>query len=362
MARKLIGVLTAGGDCPGLNAAIRAVGKAAYGNGMEVIGFLDGFRGLVENRTMRLEPSRLSGILASGGTLLGTSRDKPHLMPVGGKGVMDMTPVAVDNYQRLHLDALVCLGGNGTQKNAYRLMKEGLYHSATEEAFFALQQTPTYLPLHSVMGEMLAQSGDIEGGVAKFQVVSRSYAARGEMQQAIQFARKVVELAPTDLSARTKLIEQLLAFGQVENAIDEYVQLAEVYYSLADLNMARKTYTEALRTAQQANVDRSLRVRILHRMADIDVQSLDWRQALRVLEQIRTLQPDDFEARSQIIQLNIRLGQEPQALAEVDNGIQHRHFSPISALHTATGSAGTAMPASANRSHTDRSGRPMTPG
>ena len=126
MPKKLLGILTAGGDCPGLNAAIRAVGKAAYADDMEVIGFLDGFRGLVENRTMHLEPSRLSGILTSGGTLLGTSRDKPHRMPVGGKGVMDMTPVAVDNYQRHHLDVLVCLGGNGTQKNAYRLMRSGL--------------------------------------------------------------------------------------------------------------------------------------------------------------------------------------------------------------------------------------------
>jgi 6-phosphofructokinase 1 len=126
MPRKLIGILTAGGDCPGLNAAIRAVGKAAYADDMDVIGFLDGFRGLVENRTLRLEPSRLSGILTSGGTLLGTSRDKPHRMPVGGKGVMDMTPVAVDNYQRHHLDVLVCLGGNGTQTNAYRLMRNGL--------------------------------------------------------------------------------------------------------------------------------------------------------------------------------------------------------------------------------------------
>ncbi|MFH1085555.1 MAG: ATP-dependent 6-phosphofructokinase [Chloroflexota bacterium] len=126
MPRKLIGILTAGGDCPGLNAAIRAVGKAAYAYDMEVIGFLDGFRGLVENRTVHLDPGRLSGILTIGGTILGTSRDKPQQMPVGGKGMMDMTPVAVDNYLRLHLDALVCLGGNGTQKNAYQLMKHGL--------------------------------------------------------------------------------------------------------------------------------------------------------------------------------------------------------------------------------------------
>jgi tetratricopeptide (TPR) repeat protein len=133
----------------------------------------------------------------------------------------------------------------------------------------------------------------------------------------------MIELTPTDLNARGRLIEQLLAFGKAESAVEEYIQLAEVYHSLADFNMARKTYTEALRTAQQTNVDRSLRVRILHRMADIDIQSLDWRQAMRVLEQVRTLQPNDFEARLQIIQLNMRLGQESQALAEVDNCIAH---------------------------------------
>ena len=83
--------------------------------------------------------------------------------------------------------------------------------------------------------------------------------------------------------------------------------------------MARKTYTDALRVAQQSNVDRYLKIRLLHRVADIDMQSLDWRQALRVLEQIRTLQPDDEGARTQIIQLNFRMGQEPQALAEMDN-------------------------------------------
>ena len=126
MPKKLIGILTAGGDCPGLNAAIRAVGKAAYAYDMEVIGFLDGFRGLVENRTVRLDPSRLSGLLTTGGTILGTSRDKPQQMRVGSEGVIDMTPIAVENYQRLHLDTLVCLGGNGTQKNAYQLVKQGL--------------------------------------------------------------------------------------------------------------------------------------------------------------------------------------------------------------------------------------------
>jgi ATP-dependent phosphofructokinase / diphosphate-dependent phosphofructokinase len=123
---KTIGILTAGGDSPGLNAAIRGVGKAAIGAyGMHVIGFRDGFRGLMENRTETLTRSELSGILTIGGTILGTSRDKPRSMPVGGK-TMDMTDVMVETYRKHHLDGLVCLGGGGTAKNAFALLEKGL--------------------------------------------------------------------------------------------------------------------------------------------------------------------------------------------------------------------------------------------
>jgi 6-phosphofructokinase len=123
---KSIGILTAGGDSPGLNAAIRGIGKAAQGiYDMQIIGFRDGFRGLMENRTLRLDEEALSGILTQGGTILGTSRDKPHAMPVGGK-TLDMTDAMLGVYERHHLDALVCLGGGGTQKNALRLSNKGM--------------------------------------------------------------------------------------------------------------------------------------------------------------------------------------------------------------------------------------------
>lgn len=123
---KFIGILTAGGDSPGLNAAIRGIGKAAQTSfGMQVIGFRDGFRGLMENRTVRLDGPALSGILTIGGTILGTSRDKPEKMPMAGQ-MLDMTDLMVENYRKHQLDALVCLGGGGTQKNALTLLKKGL--------------------------------------------------------------------------------------------------------------------------------------------------------------------------------------------------------------------------------------------
>ncbi|MBK9122141.1 MAG: 6-phosphofructokinase [Chloroflexi bacterium] len=123
---QYIGILTAGGDSPGLNAAIRGVGKTGQNvYGMQIIGFRDGFRGLMENRTVTLNSSALSGILTIGGTILGTSRDKPQKMPIGNK-TMDMTDVMVETYHNHHLDVLVCLGGGGTAKNAYHLMQHGL--------------------------------------------------------------------------------------------------------------------------------------------------------------------------------------------------------------------------------------------
>ena len=128
MAKKIkrIGILTAGGDSPGLNAAIRGVGKAAHGYyGMEVVGFRDGFRGLVENRRIDLDHSALSGILTIGGTILGTSRDKPHRMVINGR-TKDMTGVIKANLKKWGIDCLVCLGGGGTQKNAFRLHQAGI--------------------------------------------------------------------------------------------------------------------------------------------------------------------------------------------------------------------------------------------
>lgn len=122
---KRIGILTAGGDSPGLNAAIRAVGKAALDRGIRVIGFKDGFRGLVDNQSCNLDKSALAGILTIGGTILGTGRDKPHRMSVDGE-TRDMTEVIANNFRRNRLDALVCIGGGGTHKNALRLVEKGL--------------------------------------------------------------------------------------------------------------------------------------------------------------------------------------------------------------------------------------------
>lgn len=202
-----------------------------------------------------------------------------------------------------------------------QLARTGQYRTAMEEAFYALQFAPTYLPLHISMAELLLKQERVAEAVDKLTVVSRSYSIRGETMRSIDVLRRIIVLAPMNMEPRIRLIETLVARGYLEDAIGEYMKLADVYYSLADLATARRSCTQALRLAQQANVDRSWKTKILYRMADMDLQSLDWRQAQRVFEQIRTLQPNDEKAVATLIDLNYRLNQSLQAVAELDNFI-----------------------------------------
>ncbi|MCK5313808.1 MAG: tetratricopeptide repeat protein [Anaerolineales bacterium] len=200
-----------------------------------------------------------------------------------------------------------------------QLEDEGHLRSAMEEAYYALQFAPTYLPLHTYMGELLLQQDQLQEAIDKFLMVAQSYNMRGEAQRAVELYRHIIDLAPLDLSPRRFLIDQLLAQGQVEDALNEHMDYADIYYRMADLDNARETYMEALNLAQQSQLGTSWRVKILHRIADIDLQSLDWRQALQIYETIRSLQPDDEKARRNLVELNIRLGLEDKAQGEIDN-------------------------------------------
>lgn len=127
---KRIGILTSGGDCQGLNSTIRAVAKSLYyhyGNdGVEIIGIIDGYRGLIYGEYKTMKPEDFSGILTMGGTILGTSRQPFKLMRVVDENSVDKVASMKKNYKNLNLDCLVVLGGNGTQKTANLLSEEGL--------------------------------------------------------------------------------------------------------------------------------------------------------------------------------------------------------------------------------------------
>lgn len=125
--KKRIGILTSGGDCPGLNAAIRGVARASYEMfDAEIIGIHDGYRGLIEGDCAEMTREQFSGILTLGGTILGSSRTPFRSMRVIGEDNVDKVAAMKKTYSDLHLDCLVTLGGNGTHKTANLLSEEGL--------------------------------------------------------------------------------------------------------------------------------------------------------------------------------------------------------------------------------------------
>ena len=129
--KRRIAILTGGGDCPGINAVIRAVAKKAiYEHGMEVIGIEDGYDGLIHGRSRRLGAAEVSGILPLGGTILGTSNTSdPYAYPGVERGravCRDVSKKAVANLKALRAEALICVGGDGTLTSAVRLMRDGV--------------------------------------------------------------------------------------------------------------------------------------------------------------------------------------------------------------------------------------------
>ena len=128
--KRRIGILTSGGDCPGLNATIRGVAKACYQmlgtENVEIVGISDGYYGLIHNICKEMKPDDFSGILTRGGTILGTKRQPFKMMKVIGDDNIDKVKNMKKTYQSQKLDCLLTLGGNGTHKTSQLLSEEGL--------------------------------------------------------------------------------------------------------------------------------------------------------------------------------------------------------------------------------------------
>lgn len=124
-----IGILTGGGDCPGLNAVIRAAAKTLFSRGAEVLGFRDGYRGIITKNWIHLDRSAISGLLHRGGTILGSNnRDNPFHFPVqtgAGTEYRDVSGILLNNLRELQVDCLITIGGDGTLSVAQELIELG---------------------------------------------------------------------------------------------------------------------------------------------------------------------------------------------------------------------------------------------
>lgn len=209
-----------------------------------------------------------------------------------------------------------------SMKRIDRMMDQGLFSSALEEAMLALSYAPTYLTLHRRMAEIQIASGRTEAGYAKLAMVAETHRVRGESAQAADVYMKILQHSPVDIQARTRLIDLLVQQDRGDEALNQSLDLAEIYRDMAESDLARKTLSNSLRLSQQLSTGNGWSLRILHMMGDIDLSRLDQRRALRVYEQIRTIDPADDKARVSLIDLNLRVGQEEQAAKELDSYLE----------------------------------------
>lgn len=198
-----------------------------------------------------------------------------------------------------------------------RYMRQGMLTLAMDEAFRAIEESPTYLPIHLRVAQILMEEGRVQAAITKYNIIANSFLARNETGRAAEILNEVISVAPTDTSLRTSLIDLLEKEGRWEEVLDQYINLADAYNQLADREQSRATYQEAMRLAQRTG-DNPRRAEIMHRMADIDMIRFDLRQALRTYEQIRAFAPEDERARRSLIDLNYRLNNPLEAIKELD--------------------------------------------
>lgn len=211
-------------------------------------------------------------------------------------------------------------GGELTQSVSLidRYLRQGLLTLAMDEAHRAIELSPFYLPIHVRMAEIMMREGRIRQAIAKYNYVAKTYLVRGENDRAASILGEVLEMAPLDISIRTSLIELLETEERWDDALDQYIDLADTYHQLGDFDMARSTYTQAERLAARVNSDVEKIVRIKHRIADIDQMRLDMRKAQRLYEEIVELDANDERARRMLIDLNYRQGNQVEAIRRLD--------------------------------------------
>lgn len=198
-----------------------------------------------------------------------------------------------------------------------RYTRQGLLTLAMDEAFHAIEIAPSYLPIHLRVAQILMEEGRIQPAITKYNIIANSFLARNETGRAAEILNEVITVAPTDTSLRTSLIDLLEKESRWEDVLEQYINLADAYNQLADMEQARATYQEAMRLSQRLN-DNKRRAEIMHRMADIDLNRLDLRQAMRTYEQIRAFAPEDERARRALIDLSYRLNNPLEAVKELD--------------------------------------------
>jgi len=203
------------------------------------------------------------------------------------------------------------------------LVQNKNYEVAMEEALLALDHIPGYLGLHLRMAEIMIRQGNTAGGMTKLRTIARTHRVRGEISAASNVYTRIIRHSPIDIATRNQLIDLLAQQDRIEDALTQYLDLAELYRQMAEIDTARSTLDAAYKLSQRNPGNREWTIKTLDMMGDIDLSRLDLRQALQCFEEICEIDPQNEKARSHLIDLNLRLGQEKRAASALDIHLDH---------------------------------------
>jgi tetratricopeptide (TPR) repeat protein len=199
-----------------------------------------------------------------------------------------------------------------------RYMRDGLYTLAMDQAHYLIEKAPDYLPIHWRVGQILLERNNIPAAIEKYNLVADTYLIRGDQDRAAEILHEALKIAPMDTSLHESLIKLFEELEKWPELLNQYIELADAFYQMGDLDAARQACQSAIQLAQRIGAPKEQIVHILHRMGEIDVSKLDMRQAMRTYEQVRKLDPEDERARRALVDLNYRLDDPISAVQELD--------------------------------------------
>jgi tetratricopeptide (TPR) repeat protein len=203
-------------------------------------------------------------------------------------------------------------------------LSRNMIRMALEEAYYAIERSPDYLPAHRRIADIFSKEGRTQEAAFKINLVANAYLLRGNADKAADLFTEVIELWPADMAARLKVIDMLKSQGRVAEALHQYIEMADFYYRLmADTAKATGIYIEALDYAKKNDAESARTIPILKALADIESQQLNTRKALGYYEQIVAIAPDDQDTALAVIDLNFQMGQSDRAIAALDGFIRY---------------------------------------
>lgn len=197
--------------------------------------------------------------------------------------------------------------------------RRGMYDTAVEEIYRAIQISPDFMPAHMQLAETLARQGRREAASTKYTMIANTYRIRGDVNGAIMSYEKVVELSPLDVTAKAHLIELMKRHGEIGRALEQYVSMGDAHYQLAQMDKAREAYQDGLKLAPRADDEASWKKKLLRLIADIDMQRFNWKRALGAYRDLRQLDPEDERTAITLVDLYYKVGQPLYAVTELDN-------------------------------------------